>query len=206
MLLRMRLRRAAQRLSSRGWQVTPGAYFNGERMACDQPTCWATSCHPLLPDWESPGSLNRWWSDRPHAVLLPTGQSFDAIEVPALLGTAARVPLGPVIVLPNRRWVFLVRTGSTLCPELAHRTDVVLHAEHSWVPAPPSVLPEGPVRWQWTPAQARWNVPDAQVLQKALVGALVNLDASFLDLPLAVRRRTSIVVSSTMETALRRAS
>ncbi len=205
MLLRMRLRRAASRFANHGWAVTPGSYFNGSRMACDRPTCWASSCHPLLPDLSSGVDEADWWRERPHSVLLPTGQNFDAIEVPGLLGSAVRGSIGPVIILPTDRWVFLVQAGSPLRAELAHRTDIVLHAAGSWVPAPPTVLPEGQVRWHLTPAQVKWNLPEAPYAQKALLSALVHLDASFLDLPLTVRRPSTVARPSTMEAALRRA-
>jgi hypothetical protein len=207
MLLRMRLRRAAHRFSTHGWTVTPGSYFNGERMACDRPTCWASSCHPLLPDLSLDHDDQDWWRERPHSVLLPTGGIFDAIEVPALLGSAVRGTIGPVIILPSSRWVFLVTAGSGLRPELAHRTDIVLHAAGSWIPAPPTVLPEGQVRWYLSPSQVKWHLPEAPVAQESLLSAMVHLDASFLDLPLAVRRHSPVASRpSTMEAALRRAS
>jgi hypothetical protein len=209
-LLRRRLRRAAQRFADHGWAVAPGGYFNGRRMACDRPNCLATSCHPLHDDWQLRSStasaqLDRWWSDRPHAVLLPAGQAFDVVEVPALLGGCAacgppngpdqatftgRVR-GPVAVTAAGRWMFLMRSGGTLAPELDHRVDVVHHSLGSWIPAPPTVLPEGPLRWQVSPRRVGWRLPDPDELQTALVRALVALDAAFLDLPVNARRRLS---------------
>lgn len=184
-VLRMRLRSAAQDIARRGWTVTPGAYFNGTRMACDRSTCWATSCHPLLPDWDSHATraneLRQWWHNKPHSVLLPTGRVFDAIEVPALVGSAVKGVCGPVIVTPTGRWIFLVQSGSELRPELEDCGDIVTHTAGSWVPAPPTVLPEGPVLWQLSPHQVNWQLPSAGELQLALVSALVTLDASFLD-------------------------
>lgn len=207
-LLRRRLRAAASRYADHGWAVTPGGFFNGRRMACDRPDCLATSCHPLLDDWETRSStataqLDEWWSERPHAVLLPAGHTFDVIEVPALLGTqavcgpptgpgratsAGRVR-GPVAVTAGGRWMFLMRAGGTFASELDHRVDVVRHSLGSWIPAPPTVLPEGPVRWQISPQQVDWRLPDPDELQLALVRALVALDAAFLDLPVNARRR-----------------
>jgi hypothetical protein len=205
MLMRVRLRRAAGRLADHGWPVTPGSYFNGARMACDRPTCWASSCHPLLPDWDRHSAqVGDHWRERPDSVLLPTGRLFDAIEVPALLGAKVRGFVGPIAILPTDRWMFLVRSGSTLRPELAHRFDIVQHGPGSWVPAPPTVLPEGQVRWQLSPQQVSWYLPDPAEVQQAMITALVSLDASFLDLPLNARRR-SFVRPSTVEAALRRA-
>lgn len=206
-ILRLRLRHTAQTLAAHGWTVTPGAYFNGERMACDRPTCWATSCHPLLPDWETHTRAGDWWQDKPHSVLLPTGRIFDAIEVPVLVGSAAEGVCGPVIITPGGRWIFLVQSGTDLRPELAEQADIVLHAAGSWVAAPPTVLPDGPMRWHLSPQQVDWYLPDANEVQGALINALVALDASFLDRALNLRpARRLATASSTMEAALRRAA
>lgn len=207
-LLRRRLRMAAQRFADHGWVVTPGGYFNGRRMACDRTNCFATSSHPLFDDWESRSStrsdqLDEWWSERPHALLLPTGHAFDVLEVPALLGsravcgpptgpgraTSAGRVRGPVAVTAGGSWMFLMRSGGTLAPELDHRVDVVRHSLGSWIPVPPTVLPDGPIRWKVSPQSIGWQLPDPDEFQAALVQALVALDASFLDLPVTARRR-----------------
>ncbi len=214
MLMRVRLRAAASRFADHGWPVTPGSYFNGERMACDRATCWATSCHPVLPDWDraTEVDLGHWWRERPHAVLLPTGRLFDAIEVPSLLGAKVRGVAAPIAVTPDARWLFLVRSGTALRPELEHRFDIVRHAAGSWIPAPPTVLPEGQLRWQLAPHQIGWQIPASEEVQEAMISALVTLDASFLDLPLNARRRSFVrtstvpsAVPSNMAAALRRA-
>jgi hypothetical protein len=206
MLLRVRLRTAAGRFTDHGWPVTPGSYFNGERMACDRPTCWASSCHPILPDWDRTTEVHigDWWRERPHAVLLPTGRLFDVIEVPSLLGTKVDGMTGPVAVLPTARWMFLVQSGTPLRPELEHRFDIVRHGIGSWVPAPPTVLPEGQVRWHVSPHMVGWHLPESREIQQAMVSALVSLDATFLDLPISARRR-SFVRPSSVEAALRKA-
>lgn len=206
-VLRLKLRHAAQAFADQGWAVTPGGYFNGQRMACDRATCWATSCHPLLPDWETAtGLVGRWWDDKPHSVLLPTGRTFDAIEVPALVGCSVRGLGGPVMITPNGHWIFLVRPGTPLRAELVEREDLVRHGSGSWVPAPPTVLPEGPVRWHLSPKQVGWFLPDAEETQEALLSALVALDASFLDRPADARPVRIIMRHSPMRAALRRAS
>lgn len=197
-IMRMRLRRAAQTLANHGWAVTPGAYFNGERMVCGRPTCWATSCHPLLPDWEGETQLGDWWHAKPHSVLLPTGGVLDAIEVPVLVGLAVEGVCGPVIVMPDERWIFLVRGGSGPLPELADQADIVLHQAGSWVAAPPTVLPGGSVRWHLSPRQVEWYLPEAQEVQAAIVSALVALDASILDRSNSVRPVRLFAKSSTV--------
>lgn len=206
-VLRIRLRHAAQDFTHHGWAVTPGGYFNGRRMACDRATCWASSCHPLLPDWESARVVNDWWQDKPHSVLLPTGRAFDAIEMPALVGSCVRGICGPVMTTPAGNWIFLVPSGTSLRPELAGRPDIVHHGPGSWIPAPPTILPEGPVRWHLSPRQVGWRLPSAQEFQTALLSALVALDASFLDrqtVGVLPQRRGN--QPSTMEPALHRAS
>jgi hypothetical protein len=202
MLLRLRLRRAAGSFTDHGWPVTPGSYFNGERMACDRPSCWASSCHPVLPDWERAANahIGDWWRERAHSVLLPTGHAFDAIEVPALLGIKVRGIAAPIATMPGARWLFFVRKGLRLRPELAHRPDIVGHGAGSWIPAPPTVLPEGQVRWLISPRQLDWHLPDPDEVQRAMLSALVSLDASFLDQPLQALRQP-FVWPSTVEAA-----
>jgi hypothetical protein len=127
-----------------------------------------------------------WWRREPHAVLLATGHGFDVLEVPAHLGLwvlgAARLHTrlagpgrsqvrGPVAVTPTGRWMFLVRPGEPLRPELDDSLDVVRHGRGSWVPAPPTVLPEGPVRWAVAPEETRWQFPDSHVVQGMLIDA-----------------------------------
>lgn len=205
-VLRIRLRHAAHGFADQGWAVTPGGYFNGQRMACDRPTCWATSCHPLLPDWETATALvGPWWDDKPHSVLLPTGRTFDAIEVPARVGCCVRGIRGPVILTPNGRWIFLVRPGVPPRPELQERDDLVQHGVGSWVPAPPTVLPEGPVRWHLSPRQVGWRLPGSSKAQKALLRTLFALEAGFLD-PADARPAHVVVRHARMQATLRRAS
>ncbi|MEV7227040.1 bifunctional DNA primase/polymerase [Polymorphospora sp. NPDC051019] len=188
---RLRLRRAADRFAERGWPVTPGAYLAGRRFTCDRAGCPTTGCHPADEHWERTasadrGRISRWWRRRPHAVLLATGHTFDALEVPASLGLrvlgATRLHAGlgssqlrvrgPVAVTPTARWMFLVRPGDPLRPELEESLDVVRHGPGSWVPAPPTRLPEGPVRWMVAPHECRWRLPDSYAVQAMLVDAL----------------------------------
>jgi hypothetical protein len=104
-------------------------------------------------------------------VLLTTGYAFDVIEVPARIGApavqAARV--GPVAVAPTGRWMFLVAPGDGLRPELAGQLDVVLHGTGSWIPAPPTRTPAGPVRWRVSPATTGWRIPGSYDVQRLLV-------------------------------------
>jgi hypothetical protein len=188
---RLVLRRAALRYATHGWAVTPGACLTGHRFACHRPGCPIMGCHPAFESWEDgasadAGVVTRWWRHRPHPVLFATGRAFDAIEVPASLGLrvlgAARLHAGlgrsraavrgPVAVTPGGQWMFLVRPGRPLRSELDHCGDVVRHGRGSWVPAAPSRMPDGHVRWAVSPDEVRWRLPDADGVQALLVDAL----------------------------------
>jgi hypothetical protein len=185
---RLRLRRAALRYAAHGWAVTPGARLTGHRFDCDRPECPIMGCHPAIESWEdaastSPERVARWWSSRPHTVLLATGGSFDVLEVPAtlglrvlgtarLLGRRHHQVRGPVAVTPDERWMFLVRPGADLRPELARCLDVVRHGTGSWVPAAPSRTPDGPVRWVVSPDEVHWRLPEPDAVQELMIDAL----------------------------------
>lgn len=152
-------------------------------------------CHPALADWADAAStdaacIGAWWDRQPHTVLLATGGAFDVLEVPATLGLrvleAARLhggalgpnrtdARGPVAVTPAGRWMFLVRPGESLRTELDNYLDMVLHGPGSWIPAAPTRMPEGPVRWAVSPEQTRWRLPAAAVVQALIVDALGTL-------------------------------
>jgi hypothetical protein len=170
---RVPLRRAALRYAGQGWPVLPGAFLLNDRYVCG-PLCPTVACHPAIDRWESVASaeesdVDQWWASAPFSVLLPTGHGFDAIEVSAHLGQAARADLGPVISTPSGRWMYLVRAGDGLRPELATRLDVVLHGRGSWIPAPPTRTPNGRVRWEVHPATVAWQLPDPYAVQQVLV-------------------------------------
>jgi hypothetical protein len=172
------LRRAALRYAAHGWAVTPGAYLTGHRFDCGRPECDITGCHPALDSWaatagDDPARIAAWWRRRPYTVLLATGGAFDALEVPASLGTHGPTA-GPVAVTADGRWMFLVRPGTPLRPELEHRLDVIRHDAGSWIPAPPSRLPEGPVRWEIPPARVQWRLPSSDEVQERLAATVAG--------------------------------
>ncbi|SCL38024.1 Bifunctional DNA primase/polymerase, N-terminal [Micromonospora rhizosphaerae] len=186
-LERVRLRRVAVRYAAHGWEVTPGACLANNRFVCGRAGCPTIGCHPALEDWEEaasadPARVATWWRSRPHAVLLPTGRAFDVLEVSADLGRrmldgVATHPAGlgvrgPVLVTPTGRWMFLVRPGDPLRPELEQCFHVVRHGPGSWIAAPPTRLAEGTVRWAVAPEQVRWQLPDSYLAQNALIRAL----------------------------------
>jgi hypothetical protein len=113
------------------------------------------------------------WTVERHgdAVLLVTGSELDALEVPATWGSRVDRS-GPVAVTAAGRWIFLVRPGTPLRPELDRRLDIVRHGPGSRVAVAPSRLPEGLVHWAVAPAETRWRLPDADLVQRLLVDAL----------------------------------
>ncbi len=206
------LRRHALRYAAHGWPVTPGACLIGHHFACGRSGCPILACHPALESWaDSAGTdarlIHEWWRHKPYTVLLATGHRFDALEVPAslglrVLGTARlhsgvlgteRDARGPVAVTAAGRWLFLIRPGTPLRTELDNRLDIVRHGHGSWIPAAPSRLLEGPVRWAVPPEQTRWRLPDAEVVQRLLTDALGTVRAPQLTVPrqLSTARRGS---------------
>jgi hypothetical protein len=191
-LERVRLRRVAVRYATHGWEVTPGACLARHRFVCGRAGCPTTGCHPALEEWEGaassdPARVATWWRARPHSVLLATGHTFDVLEVPAYLGrhvleatrphAGVTIPghdqvRGPVALTPGGRWMFLIRPGDPLRPELDQCLYVVRHGPGSWIPAPPTRLPEGTVRWVVPPEAARWQLPDSYAVQELMVDAL----------------------------------
>ncbi|WP_203717815.1 bifunctional DNA primase/polymerase [Asanoa siamensis] len=191
---RVALRRSAVRYADHQWKVVPGAWLEGGRFACERPGCPTSTCHPAVEGWErgasaDPSTVERWWQRRAHAVLLATGHAFDVLEVPNSLGgrvlAAARLHAGvlgpgrlqvrgPVAATPLGRWMFLVRPGDPLRPELENSLDVVRHGTGSWVPAPPTRLPQGAVRWVVPPEEVAWSLPDSYAVQRMIVDSILT--------------------------------
>jgi hypothetical protein len=210
---RVRLRRAALSYAGRGWPVIPGACLAGHRFSCGRPGCSIMTCHPAIESFEDaattdPDQIVAWWRRRPQTVLLATGWKFDVLEVPAALGVrvlgAVRLHAGvlgaahadgrgPIAVTAAGRWMFLVRPGRPMRPELDQRMDVVRHGRGSWIPAAPSRMFEGPVRWAVAPDQTQWRLPAAETVQSMLVDALGSVRDHRLTVPrqLSTSRRAA---------------
>jgi hypothetical protein len=177
-LFRIALRGAARRYVTHHWRVIPGAPTRGDRCDCGVPGCLTTACHPAVTDWQAvasddPAQVAAWWDRVDHGVLLATGHSFDVLELAGPVGRqVAREVRGPVAVAPPQRWMFLVRPGAGLRSELAKHSRVVLHRAGSWIPAPPTRLPAGLVRWEHQPARSGWRLPDAAEVQRVALRAL----------------------------------
>ncbi|MGW6449002.1 bifunctional DNA primase/polymerase [Lentzea sp. NPDC055074] len=190
---RIELRAEAVSLAYRGWPVLPGTYPAGSENGV---TKWAgrsgLELHGPIPvhrDWvdrigTSPDQVATWWAGRSYSLLVATGHVVDAIEVGTDLGRRAAVALRqigvpvPIAATPSGRWMFLVKSGSTLNTELANNADVHLYGKGEYIPLPPTTMTHGVVHWRVKPQVCGWNLPDAHVVQDALVAA-VHAPASY---------------------------
>lgn len=154
-----------------GWAVVPGARVarGGGPCSCGDADCGRPGAHPLpfadeIPAGAPPDAAAEAWARVPGAaVLLPTGRSFDVIEVAEAPGRRALVRLermglrlGPVLLTPAGRAQFFVAPGAAAeLPHLLYRMgwddaelDLRCLGPGDHVTAPPSDLGGlGPVRW-----------------------------------------------------------
>lgn len=178
----------------RHWEVLPGAWLEVgaggvSHCSCASAACPSAGAHPTRPDWATQASgstmeVRRMWQKQPRAsVLLPTGRSFDGIEVSESAGFHALarmermgVPVGPV-VSAARRMVFLVLPGaSAKVPEQLRglgtppgSLDLVMRGEGDWIAAPPTRTGSGGcAQWARRPTEANRWLPDAAELLSVL--------------------------------------
>ncbi len=127
------------------------------------------------------------WSKQPRSsILLPTGRTFDALEVSESAGFLAlarmermELTLGPVTCSPDRRMYFFVLPGAAVkVPDLVRRLGWILlprprHARRGhYVAAPPTRIGgRGAVQWARRPTPANRWLPDAEELISALAYA-----------------------------------
>ncbi|RKN06648.1 bifunctional DNA primase/polymerase [Streptomyces radicis] len=162
-----------------GWDVLPGARVGRAAdgrtaCSCGSARCPSPGAHPLAPGRPIPGGtaweqvLHRWDRTPDATVLLPTGGSFDVLDVPATAGRGALlrlerlgVPVGPVALAPHGRAWFLVAPGAAAeLPELLYRTgwdgallDLrALGAGHHITAPPCDHGGRGAVRWLRAPS------------------------------------------------------
>ncbi|GAA3234138.1 hypothetical protein GCM10010468_67050 [Actinocorallia longicatena] len=163
----------ARDYAARGWAVVPGvsAPVAGDRAcSCDRMGCPDPGAHPVSTGWARLASTDAeviaaWWARTPEAgVILPTGRTFDVIDVPAAHGVLrlamllrAGVDVGPVAAVGDDRYLFFVATRGApededewwschldCSPEsIADNPGMRWHCRDSYVVAPPSVLPGG---------------------------------------------------------------
>ncbi|MFD4141918.1 bifunctional DNA primase/polymerase [Streptomyces sp. NPDC058572] len=188
---------AVRYAEERHWDVFPGTWLEAshgaEHCSCGAADCPAPGAHPTRPDWagQATGSataVRRMWSKQPKSsILLPTGRTFDAIDVPESAGFLAlarlermRLPLGPVTCTPDRRMLFLVLPGAAFkVPDLIRNLgwtpsalDLTGRGEGHYVAAPPTRIGgHGAVQWARHPTRANRWLPDAEELISPLAYA-----------------------------------
>ncbi|MEU6218410.1 bifunctional DNA primase/polymerase [Streptomyces sp. NPDC047022] len=184
------LESAVRYAEERHWEVFPGTWLEAAdgvlRCSCGLSACPLPGAHPARDDWatQATGSATvtrRMWARQPNAsILLPTGRTFDAIDVPESAGFLAlarmermELTLGPVTVTPDRRMLFFVLPGASLkVPSLVRglgwspsSLDLTALGEGAYVAAPPTRYgSRGAVQWARRPTPANRWLPDAEEL------------------------------------------
>ncbi|MGR8009974.1 bifunctional DNA primase/polymerase [Streptomyces hypolithicus] len=181
---------AVRYAEERHWDVFPGTWLEAhegvELCSCGVPACASPGAHPDRPDWatQATGSATaarRLWSKQPRAsILLPTGRTFDAVDVPESAGFLALarmermdMTLGPVTCTPDRRMLFFVLPGAgAKVADLVRKLgwtptaiDLATRGEGDWVAGPPTRLGGmGAVQWARRPTPANRWLPDVEEL------------------------------------------
>ncbi|MFI7588449.1 bifunctional DNA primase/polymerase [Spongisporangium articulatum] len=192
---RRALARAAVRAAAAGLPVVPGAWWSTaeRRFECDVAGCTRTGPHPVVPAAygglgaiageglaahaiRHPAAVTARWRRAPYAVLVPTGETCDVVDVPASTGRTlalrldARSELGPVIAA-GARWFFLTAPGGRLP---AWGGDTLVHGLGSWIMLPPSLGPGGePAGWLVRPGRTGWYLPTRDAVLRELDGPAV---------------------------------
>lgn len=188
---------AVRYAEERHWDVFPGTCLEpadgAVRCSCGDTGCALPGAHPAREDWaaQATGSVRavrRLWGKQPHAsILLPTGRTFDALDVPETAGFLAlarmermELTLGPVTVTPDRRMQFLALPGTAAqTPDLVRKLgwppatlDLRTLGEGDWIAAPPTRFGgSGAVQWACHPTAANRWLPDADELVSPLAYA-----------------------------------
>ncbi|MEU5685401.1 bifunctional DNA primase/polymerase [Streptomyces venezuelae] len=188
---------AVRYAEERHWDVFPGTWLESvegvEQCSCGDTACDAPGAHPAREDWatQATGSATvarRLWQKQPKAsILLPTGRTFDAIDVPETAGFLAlarmermELTLGPVTCTPDRRMQFFVLPGATAkVPDLVRKLgwppaaiDLIALGEGTYVAGPPTRFGAiGAVQWACRPTAANRWLPDAEEIISPLAYA-----------------------------------
>ncbi|MEU1411446.1 bifunctional DNA primase/polymerase [Streptomyces sp. NPDC005731] len=191
------LEAAVRYVQERHWDVFPGTWLEAvdgmPRCSCGRAACRMPGAHPVRQDWatQATGSatvVRRLWAAQPKAsILLPTGRTFDAIDVPETAGFLAlarmermELTLGPVALTPDRRmWFFVLPGAAAKVPDLVRNRgwsldllDLSALGEGSYVAAPPTrYAARGAVQWVCRPTDANRWLPDAEELISPLAYA-----------------------------------
>ncbi|CAL9488522.1 bifunctional DNA primase/polymerase [Streptomyces sp. enrichment culture] len=184
------LETAVRYAEERHWDVFPGTWLvpadGAQRCSCGDAACAAPGAHPAREDWaaqatgSATGARRMWQKQQTASILLPTGRTFDAIDVPETAGFLAlarmqrmELTLGPVTLAPDRRMRFFVLPGAGVkVPDLVRRLgwspralDLVVLGEGAYVAAPPTRFGSaGAVQWACRPTAANRWLPDVEEL------------------------------------------
>lgn len=178
---RTELRAEAIGFACHGWPVVPGTYPSGAQWV-GRAAAKQAGPVPVHSDFAEtagggPEYVARLWSGHPFSVLLATGLGVDALELPADIGRGTAIGLRvaglpvPIAATPSGRWIFPVTGGGHLHRDLADHPEVMLHAEGSWVPLPPSPCLPGVVHWRVKPGVCGWQLPSMHDVADALLEA-----------------------------------
>lgn len=215
---RERLLAAALECAARGWKVCPGAYPRPDGTgfcSCDRLGCPAPAAHPLSPAWQLQGScddgtVRHWWAATPDAnVVLPTGDAFDVLDVPAPAGMSALTRLatdgtavGPVAAYGGDRYLFFVGTRGTPADEDEWWSSPLdVHKSHTGavhrVDSEPETDPSAPgLRWHCRDSYV--VAPPSELSAGQQVNWIVRPDGQQLPDPLALLDVLADACSSTM--------
>ncbi|MFJ9342789.1 bifunctional DNA primase/polymerase [Streptomyces sp. NPDC101733] len=188
---------ALRYVEERHWDVFAGTWLEHgdgrETCSCGAADCTAPGAHPTVKEWASLASgsavgVRRNWARHPQAsILLPTGRTFDVLDVPDSAGFLALArlerhqrTLGPVALTPDHRMLFFVLPGAGVkMADLVRKSgwspsmiDLAARGEGEFVPAPPTRYGgRGPVQWARKPTPANRWLPDTEELIDALAYA-----------------------------------
>ncbi len=188
---------AVRYAEERHWDVFAGTWLEPgdgrELCSCGAADCPSPGAHPTVKDWAaqvtgSAVQVRRIWAKHPQAsILLPTGRTFDALDVPESAGFLALArlermerTLGPVTLTPDHRMLFFVLPGAGVkVPDLVRKLgwpaatiDLVARGEGEYVAAPPTRFGgRGSVQWARRPTPANRWLPDTEELIDALAYA-----------------------------------
>ncbi|MFJ9946150.1 bifunctional DNA primase/polymerase [Streptomyces erythrochromogenes] len=188
---------AVRYAEERHWDVFAGTWLEPgegrELCSCGAVDCPAPGAHAAVKDWaaHATGSavqVRRVWGKNPQAsILLPTGRSFDALDVPDSAGFLALArlermqrTLGPVTLTPDHRMLFFVLPGAGVkVADLVRKLgwtpsaiDLTARGEGEYVAAPPTRFGgRGAVQWARRPTPANRWLPDTEELIDALAYA-----------------------------------
>ncbi|MEU4730941.1 bifunctional DNA primase/polymerase [Streptomyces sp. NPDC023588] len=188
---------AVRYAEERHWDVFAGTWLEAgdgrELCSCGVADCPVPGAHPTVKDWaaQATGSavqVRRIWAKHPTAsILLPTGRTFDALDVPESAGFLALArlermqrTLGPVTLTPDHRMLFFVLPGAGVkVADLVRKLgwsptglDLLARGEGEYVAAPPTRFGgRGAVQWARRPTPANRWLPDTEELIDALAYA-----------------------------------